>query len=294
MSGSVDKSDQTVNRRPRITLCADDYGLAPGVSAAIRHLIALGRLQATGCMTAGPHWPQAAQALKPFDGMADIGLHFTLTDQIPAGPMPDLAPNGKLPPLGLLLRRALTGKLDPHEIAAELHRQIDRFETAFGRAPDFIDGHHHVHQLPGIGEAVIDAWRTRLGGKGWIRSCQEPSADILARRVSPLRAMVISRLGRGFRRRLQDSGAPHNRSFRGVYDFSGKVPFAQLFRRFTTNPGPACLMMVHPGLVDDALRAADSLTDQREVEYRFLASDSCVLDLAARGVALSRLFPPRP
>ncbi|MGE4278856.1 MAG: ChbG/HpnK family deacetylase [Magnetospirillum sp.] len=291
MSGSVEKSIQAVNRRPRITLCADDYGLAPGVSAAIRHLIALGRLQATGCMTGSPHWPDAAQSLKPLDGMADIGLHITLTDQAPVGPMPKLAPAGKLPSLGALLKASLTGKIDSTEIAAEIDRQIDSFHAAYGRMPDFLDGHHHVHQLPGIGEAVIAAWKTRLGGKGWVRSCLEPSLGILTRRVSPLRALVISNLGRIFRRRLEQEGVPHNRSFRGVYDFSGKVAFSQLFRRFTSDPGPDCLMMVHPGMVDDMLRTADSLTDQREVEYRFLASESCVLDLAERGITLSRLFP---
>ncbi|HSV29265.1 MAG TPA: ChbG/HpnK family deacetylase, partial [Candidatus Omnitrophota bacterium] len=40
-----------------VTLCADDYGLAPGIGRAIRDLIAAGRLQATGCMTGSPHWP---------------------------------------------------------------------------------------------------------------------------------------------------------------------------------------------------------------------------------------------
>ncbi|MBI2239333.1 MAG: ChbG/HpnK family deacetylase [Magnetospirillum gryphiswaldense] len=291
MSGSVEKTDQAVNHRPKITLCADDYGLAPGVSAAIRHLIALGRLQATGCMTGSPHWPDAANALKPLDGMADIGLHITLTDQKPVGPMPKLAPGGKLPSLGKLLKLSLSGKIDSAEIAAEIDRQINAFQAAFGRLPDFLDGHHHVHQLPGIGEAVIAAWKTRLGGRAWVRSCLEPSLGILTRRVSPLRALVISNLGRAFRRRLEQAGVPHNRSFRGVYDFSGKVPFDLLFRRFTDNPGPDCLMMVHPGQVDDELRAADGLTSQREVEYRFLASEACVLGLAERGIALSRLFP---
>jgi predicted glycoside hydrolase/deacetylase ChbG (UPF0249 family) len=248
-----------------ITLCADDYGLAPGVSRGIRDLIAAGRLQATGCMTGSPFWPEAAGQLKPLDGKADIGIHLTLTDQKPLGPMPRLAPDGRFPPLGTLLKLALTGRLDRDEITAELERQYDSFESAFGRAPDFLDGHHHVHQLPVIGDAALHLWRRRMNGIGWVRSCTDSRAAIVARGISPVRALIIAELGRRFRRRLQVEGVPHNASFRGVYDFSGRIPFPRLFQRFTDRPGPRTLMMVHPGFVDDALRAADSLTDQREV-----------------------------
>lgn len=280
-----------MNRPPTLTLCADDYGLAPGLGLAIRALIAQGRLQATGCMTGSPHWPAEAALLKPLDGLADIGLHLTLTDQAPLGSLPDLAPQGRLPSLGVLLKRSLTGRLDRAELAAELERQLDAFEAAMGRPPDFLDGHHHVHQLPGVGEAVLDLWRRRMGRRGWVRNCAEPPAAILRRGVSPLRALVISRLGRRFAARLRAEGVPHNESFRGVYDFSGREPFDRLFTRFTSRLRGRTLMMVHPGLVDEALRAADSLTGQREVEYGFLASEDCARSLAGRGITLARLFP---
>lgn len=273
-----------------ITLCADDYGLAPGVSEAIRALIVQGRLHATGCMTGSPHWPAAAPLLRPLEDRADIGVHLTLTDQVPLGPMPGFAPGGKFPPLAEVLKRAITGRFDKAEIAAELERQIDSFEVHFGRAPDFLDGHHHIHQLPHIGPIVLDLWRRRLGGRGWVRSCVEPLASILAQGVDPVRATIISGLGLGFRRRLKAMGVPHNQCFRGVYGFGGQPPFAEVFRRFTDRPGPRTLMMVHPGIVDAALQAADSLTSQREREYAFLASDACVFSLAGRGITLKRLF----
>ncbi|MBC7951441.1 MAG: ChbG/HpnK family deacetylase [Rhodospirillaceae bacterium] len=276
---------------PAITLCADDYGFTPGVSHAIRMLIEQGRLQATGCMTGSPFWPEAARLLKPLDGKADMGIHLTLTDHVPLGAMPNLAPKGRLPPIDQLVKRAVTGRLDRAEIAAEFERQFDSFVAHFGRAPDFLDGHHHVHQLPVIGDVTLDLWRRRLGPDAWVRCCVESACAIAARRIDPVRALIISTLGRGFRRRLRAEAVPHNTSFRGVYDFSGRVPFGELFRRFTANPGPRALMMVHPGFVDDALRAADSLTDQREVEFAFLSSDACPLSLADRGLSLKRLFP---
>jgi chitin disaccharide deacetylase len=38
----------------RIWLCADDYGISPGVNRAIRDLISRGRLNATSVMMVGP------------------------------------------------------------------------------------------------------------------------------------------------------------------------------------------------------------------------------------------------
>ncbi|MDO8605229.1 MAG: ChbG/HpnK family deacetylase [Phaeospirillum sp.] len=275
---------------PSLTLCADDYGLAPGLGRAIRALIESGRLQATGCMTGSRHWPAEAVLLKPLKGKAQFGVHLTLTDQRPLGAMPDLAPEGKLPPIGTMVRRAVAHRLDRAEIAAELERQIDAFEAAMGRAPDFLDGHHHVHQLPIVRDVVLDLWRLRLRPTGgWVRSCWENPLAIAARGIDPVRATIIALLGLRLRWMLKAAGAPHNHSFRGVYDFSGKVAYAELFRRFTDRPGPRTLVMCHPGEVDEALKACEWLTDQREVEYRFLASEDCAASLKQRGITLSSL-----
>jgi len=275
--------------RPSLTLCADDYGLAPGIGRAIRALIATGRLQATGCMTAGPFWPSEAALLRPLTGQAEFGVHLTLTDHTPLGPLPALAPDGRFPSLGQLLKRSLLRRLDRAEIAAELERQVDSFEAAMGRAPDFLDGHHHVHQLPVIRDVVLDLAAQRLAPGGWVRSCWDNPVAILGRGIDPARAGLISLLGIGLRLRLRRAGIAHNRRFRGVYDFSGRVPYPALFERFTDRPGPGTLVMCHPGEVDEALLACERLTDQRAVEYAFLASDKMTTSLTRRGLVLAPL-----
>jgi len=65
----------------RIRLIADDYGLAPGVSAAILDLLDRGRLTGTSCMTGFAQWAQEAERIKPLCGRVAVGLHLTLTDQ---------------------------------------------------------------------------------------------------------------------------------------------------------------------------------------------------------------------
>ena len=176
-----------------IILCADDYAISPGVSAGIRELLAAKRLSATSCMAASPYWPDEGRRLRQFADDADVGIHLSLTGLPPLGPMPRIAPDGTPPSFGWLALAAYAGALDAGEIEAEIGRQLDVFMGVLGRPPAHVDGHLHVHQLPIVREAVLDAFRARLAGSGaWLRVCDEPLAAIRQRAVAPIRASVIS------------------------------------------------------------------------------------------------------
>lgn len=279
----------------RVILCADDYGIAPGVGRAVRELIELGRLSATSCMTTSQFWPAEARLLAPFANRADVGLHLTLTDQTPLGPLPTLAEGGRLPSIGRLMRRAYAGRLDAGEIAAEIGRQLDAFEESFGGPPAFLDGHHHVHQLPVIGDTVLALYERRLRRHGvYLRYTDESFAAIWRRGLSPLKASVIAATGHTFARRGRAAGIPGNRGFRGVREFVGGPSFAAMFPRFVAAPTNPTIVMCHPGIVDDALAAADPATAPREEEYRYLAGEECGRALAALGVRIGRFSETLP
>jgi predicted glycoside hydrolase/deacetylase ChbG (UPF0249 family) len=272
-----------------LVVCADDYGLAPGVGTAIRALIEAGRLSATSCMTGTEAWPSEAPLLKPLLDRADVGLHFTLTDHEPLGPMPVLAPEGRFPSLGTLVKMGLLGRLDGAEIAAELDRQLDAFEAALGRPPAHVDGHHHVHGLPGVGNAVLAVFRRRLKGTGaYLRLSHEPPLSVLARGAAWRRAMAISLFSAPFARRVRAEGLPANRRFVGVRDFTPAEDYGALVAAFLKDLKPGTLMMCHPGLVDESLKGLDSVTDLREREYRFLAGDGFAAVLERAGARVAR------
>lgn len=272
-----------------IVLCADDYALAPGVSAAIRELVAAKRLSATSCMVVGPWWDEEAPRLRPFKGSLDIGLHFTLTDFTPLGPTPDLATDGRFPSLRTLIRRALLGRLDASEIACELERQIDRFVALMGCDPGFLDGHQHVHQLPVVRDAVVDVFCRRLQPKGaWMRFPAVPVTDLVTHRIAFVRAVAINMLGLGFRRRCRARGIPGNSGFRGVRSFANEEPYPQLIARFVRGISRGGLIMCHPGIVDAELCAIDPVTTAREEEFAFLASDAFPALLRTHGCRLAR------
>ncbi|WP_332683995.1 ChbG/HpnK family deacetylase [Bosea sp. (in: a-proteobacteria)] len=252
-------------------LCADDFAMTAGVSRSILELLARGKLSATGAMTSRPHWRGLAGELGTFSGKADLGLHFNLTCAAPLSAMSALAPGGELPKLGELARLALGSAAARREIAAELARQLDAFEDGLGRAPDFVDGHQHVHVLPGIRRAVLEAVARRYPpGSVYLRDPADSIAAIRARGVAVGKALVIAGLAAGLRPAAARRGIPLNRGFSGVSPFDPARDFTTDLACFLERPGPAHLVMCHPGHVDAELVALDPVVATRPLEHAAL------------------------
>jgi len=270
----------------RIWLVADDYGMSHGVSAAIRDLAVRGRLSGASVMVVAPAFtPAQALALTVLDGKARrvaIGLHVTLT--APFQPLTaDFMPtrDGAFLPLAAMMTRAFLGKLDRASIAEEVAAQLAAFQTAFGHAPDFIDGHQHVQLLPTVRDTLLDAVQAQAPN-AWVRQCGS-----VAPRLADPKGLLLDRLSRSFRARAAARGIRTNPAFAGTYDFSDKVPFAARFARFLDGLPDDGLVMCHPGQVDDELRRLDPVTDQRAREYAYFAGDDFADLLRAQGVALA-------
>jgi predicted glycoside hydrolase/deacetylase ChbG (UPF0249 family) len=254
-------------------LCADDFAMTEGVSRAILDLLGRGRLTATGAMTNRPHWRRLAPELGPFGARADLGLHLNLTCAAPLSAMPRLAPGGTLPGLKDVARAAATSSAVRAEIAAEIARQLDAFEDALGRPPDFVDGHQHVHVLPGVRRVLLDILARRYpAGALYVRDPADRPAAIRARGVAVGKALVIAGLAAGFRSAALRRGLRVNRGFSGVAPFDPRRDFAGDLARFLIAPGPCHLVMCHPGFVDDELSGLDSVVATRPVEHAAIAA----------------------
>lgn len=268
----------------RLILIADDYGISPGVSAGIRQLAEKRRLSGTGVMATMPSWPGEAAALRDLHDQIAVGLHFTLTDQVPLGGAPRLAPNGKFLPVGKLLLAGITGNIPRQEVADQLERQLDSFEKHFGAPPDFIDGHQHAHIFPGIWPTVLEVFGRRVDpAKCWLRDCCDFR---LRRRGQAFKAGVISILSRAASHAARDRKVRSNRGFSGFYDY-GAGDLVDFFLTMLRDTNDLHCMMVHPGHADETLRAVDSLTDPRDRELAFLLGDEFPRQLAEAGFTLA-------
>jgi hypothetical protein len=266
-------------------LCADDYGIAPGVNAAIRDLVARGRLNATSVMVVAPSCTAPEISALKDAGKAAIGLHLTLT-----GPFKPLTSGFRplaqvaFPPVDAMLRLALLHRLDRAALAREVDAQVAAFAAAFGCPPDFIDGHQHVHLFPQVRDAVLDAAQ-RLAPEAWVRQCI--SASPWHARLNDPKGLLIDLLSRAVRRRAQGLGIGTNAAFAGTYTYRPGADFARLFPGFLADLPEGGLVMCHPGHVDAELERLDPLTTLREREYAYLSSAAVPAALEMYGLTLN-------
>ncbi|MBX3523472.1 MAG: ChbG/HpnK family deacetylase [Xanthobacteraceae bacterium] len=271
----------------RIVVCADDYNLAPGVSRAIRELIAAGRLNATSVMTLFPGLKEEAASLlaTPAPAPLQIGLHLTLSGGFaPLAASPIATPDGKLPSLAELHSPKSHFKLSRDNIAAEIEAQLSAFQEAFGRAPDYVDGHHHCQLVAGIQSIFLETVARRAPG-AWVRQCAPARTHTLLTADNKTRFLGL--LSLRFRRLARKAGVPVNPSFSGAYDYFGSEKFDDLIPRFINELTDGGVMMCHPGYVDDVLRARDILLAPREAEYFLLASERFPIAMKAAGATLA-------
>ena len=239
-------------------LCADDYGLSHDIDRAILDLCRLGRLTAVSCMVALERCnAQLLQELLVFEKKVDVGLHLCLTDEnLPLssshGPH-GTTPARPFPSFGVLLRRALQGKVRRSEVKLEVSRQYDLFREKCGSAPSFVDGHLHVHQLPGVRDGLLDfVLSLPTASRPYIRNTRMPVRELRGGGLPWLKTSLIGAFGNRMFKQLQQVGLATNEGFAGIYDFADWRKYSEFLPRFAgALQRPNGMLVVHPGNKED-------------------------------------------
>jgi predicted glycoside hydrolase/deacetylase ChbG (UPF0249 family) len=277
------------SERRHIWLCADDYGISTAVNVAIRDLVVRRRLNATSVMVVAPSFHRSeALALDVLNtGMARvaIGLHLTLT--APFRPLSNgykPVRDGAFLSLGATLMQACLHRLGHDALMREITAQLRMFVHTFGRPPDFIDGHQHVHLFPQIREAVLKVAKANAPD-AWLRQCGRVAPPRFS--IRGRKAWLLDLLSQDFRLRASELGMRTNPAFAGAYEFRDDADFSALFAGFLDQLPEGGVIMCHPGFVDADLQRLDPLTTLREREHAFLADESFPDMLAHHGAALA-------
>jgi hypothetical protein len=216
-----------------------------------------------------------APRLAAHRGHLAVGLHLNLTLGAPTGAMPSLAPTGELPGRNAIIVRALVGLIYGDEIGDEIDRQLDLFENGIGFPPDHVDGHEHVHVLPGVRAALLTRISRRYGSaKPLVRVPSDTWAAIRARKGSQHKAAALRALSLGLAAQADRMGIPTNIGFSGVSSFDTSVPYEQELANALVAPGPRHIVMCHPGHPDAELAEIDPVVQRRRMEYDALMRDT--------------------
>nr|XP_060469070.1 carbohydrate deacetylase isoform X2 [Panthera onca] len=150
--------------RVRLVVTADDFGYCPRRDEGIVEAFLAGAVTSVSLLVNGAAAESAADLARRHK--IPTGLHANLSEGRPVGPA-RLGDSSLLSPEGFFLgkmgfREAVTtGGVALPQVREELEAQLIRFRELLGGDPTHVDGHQHVHVLPGGGHCSLE------GGCGW-------------------------------------------------------------------------------------------------------------------------------
>jgi chitin disaccharide deacetylase len=277
---------------------ADDLGWTDGVNRGIVEAFHHGIVTSASLLANGPAFAGAIQAAKSSAGLG-VGVHLNLSDGPPiADPetvMSLVNDDGEFAggPESLLLKRARRG-LALREVEEEWDAQIQRVREA-GIQPTHIDGHKHVHMLPGLLEIALRL--AKRHGIGAIRvSLEESSLRAALASGAKHRAGVVMKQGvqaRGLKLLARDARKQAERAGIATADyFCGIAQTGQLTREGVVQllkslPEGTTELMCHPGYVDEALeKTGTRLRESRQAEMEILTDTGIRKLVASQGIRL--------
>ncbi|XP_074062693.1 carbohydrate deacetylase [Macrotis lagotis] len=166
--------------RVRLVVTGDDLGYCPRRDQGLLEAFLAGALSGASLLVNGAAADSAAGLARRFG--LPVGLHANLSEGRPVSAR--LGPGASLlGPGGCFLgkmgfREALArGRVSLPEVREELRAQLRRFRALLGRAPAHVDGHQHVHVLPGVRQVFAEVLRehgvryTRVPAEPGLRRC---------------------------------------------------------------------------------------------------------------------------
>jgi chitin disaccharide deacetylase len=267
-----------------ILICADDYSQNNAICDGILNLLSQKKINATSCLVNSESWNETHQALNQFKNHALIGLHLNLTLGSPLSQTWKKYYGNSFPGLGQVIRRCYSSTYQKDAFVAEINAQVDAFTHALGINPDFIDGHQHIHQLPGLRD-VLMASHTQQHWTGFFRNTSNGVSDYLSLASFPKRQLIALLGGHDFKKSLTQEKKASNTSFAGIYNFKHAANYRHYFKKFLKLSQPGGLIMCHPGMPSTDHR--DPLYRSRHHEFHYFMSDDYVQDLAANQTELA-------
>lgn len=131
------------SHRHHISVSADDFGISPRANSNTICLMTLGKIDRVGIMVHGKISDEEIHELVKSGAKLDIHLdvlHEFHDDRSKR--------DGIFLRVTEFLMKRLFGKLPSKNVEAEWRLQIEKFRKIFGKNPDGINSHEHIHFFP--------------------------------------------------------------------------------------------------------------------------------------------------
>ena len=277
---------------------ADDLGWTDGVNRGIVEAFHHGIVTSASLLANGTAFAGAVETARSVPALG-VGVHLNLSDGPPVADRETvtslLDDDGKLAngPESLLLRRVRRGLLLA-EVETEWDAQIQRVRDA-GIAPTHLDGHKHVHMLPGLFEIALRL--AKRHGIGAIRVSLEASslrkalssgtkrhAGVIMKQGVQARGLKL--LARDAREQAERAGISTSDYFCGIAQ-TGELTREGIEQFMRSLPDGTTELVCHPGYADAALKKSPTrLQDSRQTELRILTDTKIRNLVASLGIRL--------
>ena len=277
---------------------ADDLGWTPGVNRGIAEAHRCGIVTSASLLANGSSFEEAAALALAVPALG-LGVHLNLSDGPPIA-KPErvrtlLNAGGTLDssPETLLLKIATRG-ISLREVELEWDAQVGRVRDT-RLMPTHLDGHKHVHMLPGLFEIALRV--AKRHGIGAMRISHEASGLRAALSAGPgagtsmilkqgIQARGLKLLARDARVLAERAGISSTDYFCGIAQ-TGALTKEGIMRLLRGLPEGTTELMCHPGYVDAALRqTATRLQESRERELQILTDPDIRNIVASQGIRL--------
>jgi chitin disaccharide deacetylase len=277
---------------------ADDLGWTEDVNRGILDAFHGGIVTSTSLLANGAAFVDGIKQAKSAPRLT-VGVHLNLSDGEPVADRESvtslLDDHGRLAdgPESLLWKRARR-ELILDEVEEEWDAQIQKVRDA-GIRPTHLDGHKHVHMLPGLFEIAL-----RLAKKHSIEairvSLEESSLRAALASGSQQRAGVVMKQGvqaRGLKLLARDARKQAARMGIATADYfcgiaqTGELTLEGVEQLLKSLPEGTTELICHPGYADEALqKTATRLQASRQKELEILTDTRIRKLVASQGIRL--------
>lgn len=237
---------------------ADDFGYSKGINLGVIEAYQNGLVRSATMMAGKPGFYHAAGLAHLNPGLK-VGVHLTLSSGKSVGGVYRTLTDGQgnFPGYEEVRNKIQAGEADLSEIEAEYEAQIQKVFAA-GLVPDHFDGHHHIHNLPG----VVDVF---------LRLAQKYGVAVRLYDRSLLTG--------------QYAGIKTTAAFEDRF-FDDAVSVDKLREMLSSHSGDSLEVMCHPGFIDHTIYTGSIYNVKRVFEVDVLISEEMKAFVRERGFEL--------